>query len=451
MLSQLFDRLRLFADLNCTTLSIRINVLPSRSRSSVGRDYVENLPNLRGFTAMDDDRIHELIGIIYDAALDPRHWTTVVDQLKSATKSHQGHLWSGTIHDDVRTLLSERDQYLAFEHDGFSFDEFKAVSDRIGPDARLTDPHLDRAHQAPEGKASLGRELVPLDDLRASDYYNEFGRRFDNFHMLGSVMIRNKKAVSALGFFRSERDALYGDNEKRLLDLFLPHIRRSLNLSGHLQLTDTRARVLQSSLDALRSAIFLIDETGKIVFFNAAADRLLKQSPELYVKNDRLHARTHAATVRLEHLNRCATGAEGQRPIGGAVVIERVNAGSPLQVVAAPLSPNGQSLLKNGADAVALVVIHDPSVQIAVPQEIIGAMFGLTPTEAHLLLALSEGQTLRQYSDEHQVTYNTVRTHLRSVFAKTNTSKQSDLVRLLSGLTHSLALSERQDGICHGK
>ena len=396
---------------------------------------------------MDDDRIHDLIGLIYDAALDPRHWITVVDQLKAATKSQHGHLWSGTIHDDVRTLLSERDQYLAFEHDGFSFDDFKAVSDRIGPDTRLTDPHLDRAHLAPEGKATLGRELVPLNDLRASDYYNEFGRRFGNFHMLGSVMVRSKEAVSALGFFRSERDAPYEDNEKRLLDLFLPHIRRSLNLSGHLQLTNTKARVLQSSLDALRSAIFLINETGKIVFFNAAADRLLKQSPDLFVKNDRLHARTHATTVRLEHLNRCATGAEGQKPIGGAVAIERVNAGLPLQVVAAPLSSNGQSVLKNGADAVALVVIHDPNVLDAVPKEIIGAMFGLTPTEAHLLLALSQGQTLKQYGDEHHVTHNTARTHLRNVFAKTNTSRQSDLVRLLSGLTHSLALSERQDGI----
>ena len=69
-------------------------------------------------------------------------------------------------------------------------------------------------------------------------------------------------------------------------------------------------------------------------------------------------------------------------------------------------------------------------------------LFGLTPMEGNLLLALGEGQTLKQYSEDHHVTYNTARTHLRSVFAKTGTSKQSDLVRLVSGLTHSLVLAE---------
>ena len=96
-------------------------------------------------------------------------------------------------------------------------------------------------------------------------------------------------------------------------------------------------------------------------------------------------------------------------------------------------------MLSSSMGAVALLVIHDPNVQASIPQEIVATLFGLTPMEGSLLVALSEGQTLRQYSDDHRVTYNTARTHLRSVFAKTNTSKQSDLVRLMSGVTHSMA------------
>jgi DNA-binding CsgD family transcriptional regulator len=59
-------------------------------------------------------------------------------------------------------------------------------------------------------------------------------------------------------------------------------------------------------------------------------------------------------------------------------------------------------------------------------------------------LALSQGQTLTQYANESQVTQNTARTHLKNIFAKTNTSKQSDLVRLMNGITRSVALRDNQ-------
>jgi DNA-binding CsgD family transcriptional regulator len=65
----------------------------------------------------------------------------------------------------------------------------------------------------------------------------------------------------------------------------------------------------------------------------------------------------------------------------------------------------------------------------------VSAIFGLTPSEARLLLGLSNGQTLKQYADDSHVTQNTVRTHLKSLFAKTKTSKQSDLIRLMRGMT----------------
>jgi DNA-binding CsgD family transcriptional regulator len=89
---------------------------------------------------------------------------------------------------------------------------------------------------------------------------------------------------------------------------------------------------------------------------------------------------------------------------------------------------------------VAMLMVHDPDEQPHVPHETIATMFGLTPSEARLLLALSQGQTLTQYADESHVTQNTARTHLKSVFAKTSTSRQSDLVRLMNGISHSMAL-----------
>jgi hypothetical protein len=57
-----------------------------------------------------------------------------------------------------------------------------------------------------------------------------------------------------------------------------------------------------------------------------------------------------------------------------------------------------------------MLVIHDPDQRTHVSQETIAAMFGLTPSEARLLLALAQGETLAQYAKESHVTRNTAHT-----------------------------------------
>ena len=210
-----------------------------------------------------------------------------------------------------------------------------------------------------------------------------------------------------------------------------------------LQIAGAHTALLQTSIDALNSALVLLDQNGKVVFLNIAAERLIRRCHELCVRRDRLCAGRHADTLQLERLTKRATGTSGRRRSGGAVTIKRTLGEQPLQVVAAPLPLDTRTKFTGDLAAVALLVIHDPSEKAYVPQEIIRTTFGLTPAEARLLLALSNGQSLREYSEEYHVTRNTARTHLKSLFAKTRTSKQSDLVRLLNGLTHSVALSEK--------
>lgn len=61
-------------------------------------------------------------------------------------------------------------------------------------------------------------------------------------------------------------------------------------------------------------------------------------------------------------------------------------------------------------------------------------LFGLSTAEARLARSLCQGDSLVQYSIDSGLKMPTVRTQLRSVFAKTATDRQSTLVRLLSGI-----------------
>lgn len=61
-------------------------------------------------------------------------------------------------------------------------------------------------------------------------------------------------------------------------------------------------------------------------------------------------------------------------------------------------------------------------------------LFGLSTSEARLARAVCHGESLEQYAVHNGLKMPTVRTQLRSVFAKTVTDRQSTLVRLLSGV-----------------
>lgn len=79
------------------------------------------------------------------------------------------------------------------------------------------------------------------------------------------------------------------------------------------------------------------------------------------------------------------------------------------------------------------VLFRDPLSQVETSSEAVRRLFGFTPAEAGLAMILIEGNTLDDAATELGVSMNTVRTHLKSMFLKTGTSRQTDLVRMLLG------------------
>jgi DNA-binding CsgD family transcriptional regulator len=88
-----------------------------------------------------------------------------------------------------------------------------------------------------------------------------------------------------------------------------------------------------------------------------------------------------------------------------------------------------------GPMPVALLTIAPPLSKNFVDPTFIAAMFDLTPAESKITIALLHGGDLRGIAAAQRVSLETVRSHLKSVFAKTNTSRQADLIALLMRAT----------------
>jgi DNA-binding CsgD family transcriptional regulator len=84
------------------------------------------------------------------------------------------------------------------------------------------------------------------------------------------------------------------------------------------------------------------------------------------------------------------------------------------------------------AGAVSILFLTPITQQHGPAPELLQALFDLTPAEARVASMLVDGLSVETISETHGVSRNTVRTQLKSIFAKTGIDRQADLVRLLA-------------------
>jgi DNA-binding CsgD family transcriptional regulator len=85
-------------------------------------------------------------------------------------------------------------------------------------------------------------------------------------------------------------------------------------------------------------------------------------------------------------------------------------------------------------DAAVLVFIIDPANRRSIPLGQIMDAYGLTQAEARVALAASSGNTIGETAQLLKLSPNTIKTHMRRVFAKTATGRQTELAGLIAAV-----------------
>jgi len=172
--------------------------------------------------------------------------------------------------------------------------------------------------------------------------------------------------------------------------------------------------------------VVVVDRDATVLFINPAAERLLKASRALMLRERRLRLIDGSRQRRFEELLRHAAIGHACLPASQAASLrcgDLTHDGLTLSVV--PLRRPAEN-----ARAVAMIILR-ASLSEPVSEAEIRAAYGLTAAEGKLAAMLARGETLETIALIRSVSVNTVRTQLRSVLQKTRTARQADLVRLL--------------------
>ena len=217
-----------------------------------------------------------------------------------------------------------------------------------------------------------------------------------------------------------------------LLHLLVPHIQAALQIRQSLGVARQRLEGAEAMANASDTPTLILSAAGAIVMSNVAADELLRAEDGLSRRDDRLVAAKGRNQSALDALLRRTATANFSHldPRGGPpLLLHRSSGSQPLILQASPL-PGGTGF---GSGSI-LLLITDPERPIRPADDVMQALYSFTPAEVEIANGLITGYSLVEIAALRRVSVGTVRGQIKSIFSKTKTSGQSDLVRLLTCL-----------------
>jgi DNA-binding CsgD family transcriptional regulator/PAS domain-containing protein len=253
---------------------------------------------------------------------------------------------------------------------------------------------------------------------------------------LRAVVSDDGSGPIGLELLRHSAQPSFGPAEVSLIERLMPHMQHAVRVLRYLEEADLERRTAEALLDRLSLGVILLDGAGRILGLNRAGERLLREDDGLGRDRDGIHTSRHAETSALHRLLEEAIRLEPDSPalLERVMTVSRPSCRRDLLLTATPIGRQSAAALAESRLAVALFV-SDPEDKIELPVARLQRLYQLTPAEARLAATLGQGQTLNQAALELGLSKHTVRNQLKQIFLKTDSSRQSELVRLLlSGL-----------------
>ena len=358
--------------------------------------------------------LEDVVGLLYEAVVDSTLWTEAVNQLAAAF---------GNAVTSITCFHQGKGESLTGASD-------PAFSGLYNQHYGALDPHAARLPpNSPVGTFGLAEELVSPAELEKTEYYNDFMKLMGTYYGVGGVLRRDENGTEVISLFRGKLQGPFSDDEQHILRRVGGHFHRARTVYHRIQALTQQADLLKGALDSLRCAVAVCDDRGRVMLANAEAVADLRGAGPLTV-SARGFLTLHSAGAQ-DRLQAALREAAGGRP--GCVTVPRKWPVPPLIVNCAALPPGP-------ARKVALAWEPWRESQARDVQPELRVALGVSAAELQVALLIAEGLDTRTISEQLRVQPNTIRTHLKRIYAKTGAAGRADLARLVLQIAASLKM-----------
>lgn len=371
----------------------------------------------------DPDADSELLGQVYEAALDPARWPQAMAAIGARIDAQSAFLFSAHSPVEPKAMLQVHNQPAEMAE---QFVSHWHVHDPWALAAR----RFDRMRR---GTLVVGTELLPQAMFRHTAFSADFARHFDIDAMLGSVLFDGTEddpmPFTNLCWYRPARRPGFQARDKAAVQRVLPHVRRALRLQRQLRALDGRRNPSAVALDSLEVASIVLDDALDVLECNPAGATLLGTRGTGYRHGQLRALGLDCAPSLAQAMAQC----RGSLPVHIAMRLARP-APAVVKATLLALAPDQATTPGPAQLPRYLLLVPLPRAPLGTLGPQVADLFGLSAAELRVLEALLEGRSPGEAAEALGVSITTVRTHIQRLLAKTGTSRQVDLVRLLAGL-----------------
>jgi DNA-binding CsgD family transcriptional regulator len=371
------------------------------------------------------EQLPELIGEIYDAALDPSLWNDVVGKVArfvggsaAVIVSKNPTAGNGNAYDESGTDPHYSELY---------FDKYAEL-----------DPSTTGRYFADIGQSNAIAYLMPCRAFLETRFYEEWARPQALADFLSAVLDKSANDAELFGVFSHERDGIVDDETRRRMRLIVPHIRQAALVGRLIDLKAADTAYLADTLDGLSAGMCLVDAGGRILHANVACHGILDAGDFLSVVDGRLVASDARIDQAFRELFAAAGNGDAAIGIRGIALPLKAQDGSCYVAHVLPLTSGVRRLAGITYAATAALFVYKAATQIRSSPEAIARTYNLTPAELRVLMAIVEVGGVPEVAVVLGIAESTVKTHLARLFVKTGAGRQADLVKIVAGFATPL-------------
>jgi DNA-binding CsgD family transcriptional regulator len=257
------------------------------------------------------------------------------------------------------------------------------------------------------------------------DLYREMCDAYDIMNGCQTKLLEGNGRFVGLALNRSRQDGKTDADTRAVFAAIAPHVRTAVKMQ--LALENRGAALISGALEHVGLPIFICDEAGNLKGKTAEAAALLSTGSFRIVdgKIGLSHPRDDAALLQ-------AFARRRLQPLGIETLMLRGD-GKQMPMVVDICRLPAQPWRLNPASQLLVIVRSGRRWHNAAPA-LLRAAFDLSAAEAEVALALARGETRDQIAAARNTSIQTVKTQIKSVFAKLGVSREVELVVMLGNM-----------------
>lgn len=347
----------------------------------------------------------ELVELIYGSLLEDGNWQRFLDRLNSAL--HNGKS-TFLFYDSVA-----RQGYFSLTS-GYTEDEVAVYNAHYN----TVNPWMPKASVRPVGIGVTSDQMYSPEQLRKTEFYNDYLTKGDLEGGAGLTIFRDRGRSFVLTTLVSARDR---ESKGTLASLFTDlssHLARAFSYYRNGVKESDAARSQSQLLDLSGIGLLVVDDDARLKTINEIGEALINQDYGIRVapNGQVVFAQSSLQEVLKAACRRHSTGAVRRSELDASgrrleITIVRMQSDTMREFLARP----------------SVAILLKP---LSTSQTL--AAYALSAREVEVAKAIIAGKSIQQIAEERGRSRETVRTQLKSVFAKLGVDSQIDLVRRFS-------------------